>query len=738
MINDDIEHFMSAVNMRSSEWKQKSFEECMNGFLSKTIKESTVIKLPEDSSPETRTNVFKEVQASIKESASKLIKNSLANEDSAIHNVDIANEIVNPKDLNESVQKLLAEHICNEAEDRSNILKAEFEIGKFDKMSSEETLTYIENSFEGTSFDNRFSNGENLKAQMNLLLTTEGVDLVNSIKQDVATLVNETEAKNSVIREAVSEINDMKANIEEKINGKADPINGTDDPEKKVGQDADVNKISEDVESSQQTTESLYDKALKTKKSYSLSKEDLYSIHDTFGVFADKSTEDLDKTYDETSFSRQSAEDILSEFRSLDDNINVDTVPENENTMSTSDGEEETDKSKPTDGETESAEMNYVDDDGNSIDVDTSKFEYEEEIHSEPLSEESMAKDFMPLSFEKMCTRDVKASKKFPLYLALSSDHGEQFFDSMARRSTEMYNMVLSSESIICDSMSNDDINKKIDERMNVCQDIKKDTELLIEDMGILGILDGQYQRTNDPMQNAVNSIFKPQILKAKDMYSSKEDLHEHELADILKIGLDIADIKKEILEGANVLTNKNKLGYLEELLNEKMFELDSVEKGQIEEKVKALQSIESIIPIQEVVNMQVFKSKDGKDNRVKLESLKDIDAYGFCYADEIEKIKKSVQEKYDTLFGKKLKSIHFDVCSLVECVAEEQDTTKFDTNLFEKVLAKCTENIEVTNSSEGLVVLNKARVLTTAFITADKLGLLSEEDINEIKLSVM
>ena len=48
------------------------------------------------------------------------------------------------------------------------------------------------------------------------------------------------------------------------------------------------------------------------------------------------------------------------------------------------------------------------------------------------------------------------------------------------------------------------------------------------------------------------------------------------------------------------------------------------------------------------------------------------------------------------------------------------------------------TENIEVTNSSEGLVVLNKARVLTTAFITADKLGLLSEEDVNEIKLSVM
>lgn len=748
MINDDIEHFMSAVQMRAADWKQKSFEDCMNSFLSKTIKESTVIKLPESASPETKTNVFKEVQASVKESAKKLINNSLANEDSAIHNVDIANEIVNPKDLNESVQKLLAEHICNEAEDRSNVLKAQFEIGKCSKMTSEETLQFIEQSFEGTSFDNRFENGENLKAQLNLLLSTEGADLVDSIKQDVATLVNETEAKNSVIREAVSEINDMKSKIEEKINGQADPVNGTNDEDKKVGKDGDIAKQTEDVEndnttvtgdsaSDAQATEGFYDIAKKHSKSYSLSREDLYTVNDNFGIVADKSTESLDTTYDETSFSRQSAEDILSEFRELDDNIDVDTVPENEKTMSTSDGEEEADKTKNSDDETESQEMTYEDDDGNTIDVDNSKFEYDEEIKSEPLSEESMAKDFMPLSFKKMCARSVKASNKFPAYLALSSDHGAQFFDSIARRSTEMYNMVLSSEGAVCDSMSNDEINKKIETRMNECQDIKKDTELLVEEMGILGILDGQYQRTNDPMQNAVNSIFKPQILKQKDL-ASKEDLHEHELAEILKIGLEIADIKKEILDGANVLTNKDKLGYLEELLNEKMFELEPGEKGQIEEKVKALQSIESLIPVQEIVNIQYYKSKDDKDGRIKIESLKDIDAYGYKYADEIDSIKKSIREKYSQLFGDKLNSMHFDVDSIVECVAEEQDTTKFDTNLFEKVLAKCTENIEVTNSTEGLVVLNKARVLTTAFVTADKLGLLSKEDINEIKLSVM
>ena len=70
----------------------------------------------------------------------------------------------------------------------------------------------------------------------------------------------------------------------------------------------------------------------------------------------------------------------------------------------------------------------------------------------------------------------------------------------------------------------------------------------------------------------------------------------------------------------------------------------------------------------------------------------------------------------------------------MVDFVVDEKDTTKLNSNLFEKVLAKCTGNIDISNSSEALLVLNKARTLTTAFVTADKLGMFSKEELNNVK----
>lgn len=754
MINDNLYDFMSAVKMRADDWKVKSYEECMDGFLKKTIKESTVLNIPENTPLDTKKNVINESTATISSAAKTIVNNAFVDENTSIHNIDFAKEIVNPKNLNESVQKLLAEHIYNEAQDKADVLQAEFECGKLNNLSSTETLEYIEKAFSKPgSFESKFANGENLKTQMNLLLSTEGESLVDSIKKDVSMLVTETEAKNSVIREAVSEINDKKAKIEEQINGESDPDHGTDE-EKKVGKDGDIAEQKDDMESDPdsldslggnvaQGTEGWYNIAVKkAKKNHSLSKEDLFTITDIDATL-DMSSESLMTTYDETSFSREAAEEILSQFRELDDGIDSSEVPENENTMSISDGEEEPNVEGGE--EAESAEMSYSDedDDGNVIEINHDAFKYDEEDEIKPdvLSEESLAKDFMPLSFKKICGRSIKPSNKLLAFLAVTPDGGKQFFNSVRARSTEMYSM-LSKEDAVCNTISNDTINEKIEKQLNAVGDIEKKTNEIIDGMGILGILNGEYQRTGDHVQNAVNSLAKPEIIKPKDTPSiSTEELHEHELAEIFKIALKITDIKSDIIDGIDIKGNKVQLGYLEELLNEKMFELDVTEKGDVEEKVKALQSIESIIPIQDLINMQVFASKSaGTDNRdrVTLDSLKDIDAYGFCYVDEIEEIKKNVEKKYKEQFGSKYKAINFNIYDLVEFVVDEKDTTKMNSNLFEKVLAKCTGNVEITNSAEALVVLNKARALTTAFVTADKLGLLSKEELNKIKNTLM
>lgn len=730
MINDSFDTFKHAVELAAERWRERAYEEYMTGFLTKTIKQATVLNIPEGTTHETKEAILKESTSSIAATAKKVVNNALLDEHNSLHNVDMAHEISSPKNFNESVQQLLAEHIYNEAKDRATVLENEFEAGTMNNFKSEEVLEHIESSFESLQFDTRFDNGVALRKKMKFLLSLEAEDVVSDIKADVAKLVEETEAKNSVIRDAVTQINEKREEIEDKLNGTEDD---DDDDEGEEEEGSEDKKGSEGDESS--------DDGFATEN-YSLSREDLYTVHITTGLRGvDISTENFNRIYDENSFSKEAAEEILKDFKELD-GIDADTISE--------DDEDALSLSSVTDAVyddgdsgSESAEMDYVDDNDERIEIDSSKFEYnEEDYEAEDLdgseeSEEAMAREVFPLSFEKLNNRSVSYTPKMAAYLALSKDSGKKFFDCVNNRSLEMIRL-LSKEDNPMDEVEKDKTNNEIEKKIEHINNLKGDTEKFMDNMGILGILSGDYQRTDDPLDNAVKSMFKPEILEPKGSPDiSKEDLHAHELAEILKIGLEISEVKDNIVKGVNVNGNGKTLGYLNELLNEKMFELDPTERVDIENKLDALQSIESVIPISEVANIQAFMSKTANadaPDRIEIPSLKDIDGYGYSFNDEIEKIKKECHKNYKDRFAGKHTVVNFDIDKLVDFIADERDTSKFDTNMFERILAKCSENVDITNSTEGLVILNKARVLTTAFVTADRLGMFSKEEIKRLQ----
>lgn len=730
MLNDNKNDFMAAVIERVKEFRTKSYENCIETFCKKCITDSTVVKLPKDITLDDKELIKKNVVKSIADSAKKLVNNGLVDESSNLHDVDFAHDIDNPKDLGESIQKLLAEHIYDESKDRAETLSAQFDAGITEKMTSEEALEFIDKSFEDLNFDARFANGKNLKAKLNTLLSTEGQELVASIKADVNKLVSETEAKNSVIREAVSEINTKKADIERKINGESDPASGTNEDKEKTKDELDKEKGSE----------GWIPSAKKNLKNYSLSKEDLYVSYDYSGK-VDTSVESLSRTFDENSFSRESAEEIMAQFRELDDGIDSSANTDDTNLQSFSND----DKQVVDDGDDtkESAENDYIDDDGNPIEINQDLFKYSEDetINPEPLSEESMAKDFIPLSPKTFWNRTVNPNvAKMAAYFALTKDKGARFFEQVKTRGLEMVKL-LSTEDQICDSISNDEINKKLTNTLGLCSDIEAKTEDLIEKMGITGVLADTYQRTDDPVENAVGSLFNPKIIGTDSKgYLSKEELHEHELAEILKIGIKIADVKNDIAKGIDILGNKDHLGYLEELLNEKMFAIeDPIEKDEIKSKIDALQSIECQIPISEIVNMKVFLSKDNDVDRKVIDSLKDVEAYGFSYDTIVDEIKSNVKKAYKEKFEGKYSVVNVDINQLVEFVLEEQDTTKIKPTLYEAILAKFTENVDsFANSTEAAIVNNKARVITSAIVAMDKLGYLSDKEFQNFKYSLM
>ena len=162
------------------------------------------------------------------------------------------------------------------------------------------------------------------------------------------------------------------------------------------------------------------------------------------------------------------------------------------------------------------------------------------------------------------------------------------FFDTMRTRASHAFEMLNKTEGDIIEGMAKSDIDKQLTDTCEKINATEEGVNKLLEDMGIAGILDNKFQRTGNPVENAVNSLFNPELIKpmTKDM-ASKEELHEHELADIFKLALKISDVKSEIADRSDVIGNKEQLGYLNELINEKIVNLEPNEKFEVENKTK-------------------------------------------------------------------------------------------------------------------------------------------------------
>ena len=750
MVNDNKNDFMSVVDNASKEYKKRSYESCMEGFMSSMIKDAVTIDAPKnvELGTDTKEAILNEVTKTIKDSAKEFVNNAVNEETGTLYNVNVAHEIVNPKNLTESIMQLVAAHVYNEADDRAKMLEADFDAGKINNMSFEDAAKYVDTIYEPL-FIKQLDNGKNLKKGLEVLMSTEGAELVDDIKDTVSKLVLETEAKNSIIREAVSEINETKAEIEKKINGESDEEkeakeNGDDSSNDTSNDDTstDTNDTStddSDMGDAAQATEGLLIKAMKrSKKNKILSCEDLFLMRDIGGTSI-QSGEDWSTNYDSTSFSREAAEDILDQFRELDDGIDPKTVNDDEAySVSGDDGESHIDNQGSS--VAESTENDYEDDNGNVIEEFQSS--YDGEITPDPIpSLEAMVQNIIPMNLKKIGTRTFEPSSKLTAYLALQKDNGKMFFDTMRTRASHAFEMLNKTEGDIIEGMAKSDIDKQLTDTCEKINATEEGVNKLLEDMGIAGILDNKFQRTGNPVENAVNSLFNPELIKpmTKDM-ASKEELHEHELADIFKLALKSSDVKSEIADRSDVIGNKEQLGYLNELINEKIVNLEPNEKFEVENKIEALQSIESQISLSDLMDMHVFCSEkeDNVRHSVSLTSLKDIDGYGYSFFEEAEKIKKEVRSKWNEKLKNSGVKYNFDTDKLVELILEEEDTTKIDSNIFEKVMSKLAADKTIENSSEALLIRNKAKAISTAYITADKLGFLSKEDINDIRNYVM
>lgn len=752
MINNSKEDFLSSVKMRASEFQKKSFELCMEGFVKTVIKKAADVDVPKSASPDDQMKLANVVKTTIDSASSQIVKNAKVNDEtSKCFNVDLASEITDPKTISESFGSKIANCTKEESKDRECTLESLWDSGYFKNQNYEEVDKYIQQTFENLMFDTKFDNGARCAKGIQQIYSIEGESLIESIKSDVTEMVKETEAKNDLIREAVGEINKTKETIETEINGddsrfdaiaeknESDDNGGEDNTNESIDDIPDTDDTPSEDDSEDQSGENLKqsETVIVAPKKVSFSKEDFIFGIDSNGDNSAQSSESFN-FFEKNDFSKESAEEILSEFRQLDNGIDTNEIAEkNDKTFSTSEDEggEDTDVSSGDDN-AESNESNDDDDDNDydTNEIDGSSFASKETIDGikpEEISEESLARELCPLSIRKMGSRDVVINRKnIAALLACKADRGEEFFKQTVNRVSQ-FSQLMSQESIA----EEDPLSDKIKSVMDNSNKIKADVEVLKDNLGILGLLDNKYQRTDDKTENAVKSLVKPGIL-------SKESLEEHKFAEIFKMTINLSELNSKIAKGVDVAGNRAQMGYIEELLNEKMFEIDDVYKADVELKVKALQSIESVCPFQDIVNMQVFVSESEgtpKPSKIALESLKGIDAYGYSYIDEIIKIKNTLTAKYKKESNNgDYNAVNVDISTLVDYLVDNIDTTALDPTLYEKVITKLVSNKTIESSTEAWLIRSKAKIVTTAFTAGDKLGYLSTEDIAQIEQDLL
>ena len=765
--------FLKMVHGVAESYRIRAFNTSMEGFMQSMIADSTVIDIPTKIEPEDKDKIIQSVRNVI-ENSSKIFGNDAVRDDQdKLYDVKIAKEIVNPKDLTETVQQTLSEHIYNEAEDRVKVLEAQFDAGKFHNQSIEDVNRTVFKFFDRT-FDHRLDNHEKLKQSLRTILSIEGTDFVKSVKDDVAQMVDETEAKNAVIRDAVAAIAKQKAEIEEEVNGEAETVNvgdnegpgsgddaSTDEPakdgdtlsepgesggEEKPEESGELDTPEEPVENEsvpdvEDTTESGESQESWNNR-YEYSSEDFIQVYKTKERFAfDKSEEHLN--FDKDAFSREAAEAILDEFRELDDGIDTDSIDDNDDdVLSTAEDNQEGENAGGEDAES----TEYFDNDYNPIVINEEVFEHKEiapvEYEDEDaLSNEAFARKTLPLNLKSVAENDVHMDGKFVALMALRGAESQGYFDQVRYRATEVLN-ILSRESDLAfiDHIPKSDIEQRVDQTLQMTNDIQADVAKMVDNLGILGILDGDYSRTNDAISNAIKSAINPKVCKPlqKEEVNKvgisqeelKNNMYEYELKQIFDISLKASEVKNAIADGINVSYNTEKLGSLNELLNEKLYSLSKPgDREVVEKSIQALESIDTFLPLDELVNIQAFVFKDApKRDRIKIEHLKEIDAYGYSYVSVVDSIKSDIRKKYSHLFEGKGVDYNFLIDDLVQDVVDEKDTTKLNSNIFERVVSKLIENKEVQNSTEGLIIRNVAKTITTAHVTADKLGLLRKE----------
>ena len=657
------------ISRESQESKVRIYNSMLTEFLERMSMHSTQVVLPDDMEKTKKISSLKLYSDTIKKFSEDIVKTK-----NPLYEFENALKLNVPKNLTESIASAIAKYVEVDGNKRHDYVKRM--VGA--KVASDESFYDIENFIEDEfSKENFFdeNNGISAAYEIKSIMSYEAKNIVDEIRNEVMSNVADTENKNQIFRKTLEIIEEKKDELEEKNGVKHEDSSSSDDSD----EDSDDDKTSE---------------------------ESLFSLENALvGNFTDG--RDVSKDFDFNGEPINHNEDELkniystsSDDESLEDGEDFDVPDEGDETEEGLKERRAAKKAKKL--QKKEMKKNKIDegDEGES-----------EGEGDDGMSQEDFCKRVAPKSLNKFYSSPTINPKRLAQYMLSREDSGSSLINEIGDRLnyiSDLANME-SSESLSSESAINETYDKieQIKKSLEIAENIRNNA---IFDLSNIGFSKIDELNEDEPFGDSVKNV-----IETGKYENSTERLI---LSTIRK-----NELMKEVKAGRNISQNIDKIGSIEEFINETIETVKNPDD--MRSKLKSLENLEDSIDFTMIVDTNKLKKK--MEEKVTAKDQEAFEKEGewtdttSMFSSVLEKLKQTDVVKNST--G------NVDLEYIVDCALNSKS---LNNSVFERILSKLSSSEGYSRLTEGQQY-NVGKSILTTFVAANKLDIMSQDDKNKL-----
>lgn len=654
------------ISTESDRSRSELYDKYLTKFLDKLVAHSTSVYLPETMPKEQQIDSLNLYTDTVHKFSSDIIESK-----NKMYEFDNVIQITTPKNFSETIASTIAEYVVVDKDVQSKYVENVVNQKVNSNESYESIYNFIQKEFSKEDFFDK-QVVKDMAFKVKHVCALETVDVVSEIRHEVEENVKNTEAKNQIFRKALELIEERKDKLEEK-NGVKTEEESTDDTS---GDDNNNNSESSDNgdNSGDNSNEDSGNDNGDNNNNGDQSGESFISLENALVHGGE-----VDSSYFDIENGGTSSDSTARNIMSTSDDEDGDSVPEENN-------EELSEEEEGGEIETE---------DGGSV------------------SEEDFCKLIAPKSLNKFINSPTINPKKLAQYVLTKEDFGNEFVSNIVSRMNYIRGLAVE-EGLESFSGTGEvdpiyiklhDITKSLD----VTREIRDNATFDLQNIGFVKL---DELNADEPFGQVVVDVLNGKRADSVESQMVYSAFRKNE-------------INREIRAGRDLSRNLDKLGSVEEFMNETLDSLPASERNILESRLKSIQSLESSIDFSLIVD--TAKIKSSMEKKIIAKDKEAFEMSGI-WTDNTE-MYKDVLSKLQQDKVVKDAAVNVDLDYVLKCALNGDNPCN---SVFERILSKLRSAEGYGNLKEGQQY-NVGKTILTTFVAANKLGFLSDADRHKL-----